>query len=127
MHEATCPHPGFQTCNPNTEIEEAVVRGVKRTKTDDTVSLSRVGKTEWDHISRAFGLMSLKAHQLPSEDTSPSLSSTPPVPSFSWTDANEGSQSDRCVLGIIGSVLEPAHFGNPFAFMFLLRPQWRLS
>ena len=79
------------------EVEAAVTRAMKRVKTDsdaESVSLSDVGKTERGYMSRSRQLI-LKPTDLQPGETLSSDS----TPKFSWTDAYEGSQSDRFVGG----------------------------
>ena len=80
------------------EVEAAVTRAMKRVKTDsdaESVSLSDVGKTEWGYMSRSRQLILKPTDLQPGEI----LSSDSTSPKFSWTDAYEGSQSDRFVGG----------------------------
>jgi len=79
------------------DVEAAVTRAMKRVKTDsdaESVSLSDVGKTEWGYMSRPRQLILKPTDLQPGE-----ILSCDSTPKFSWTDAYEGSQSDRFVGG----------------------------
>jgi hypothetical protein len=79
------------------DVEAAVTRAMKRVKTDsdaESVSLSDVGKTEWGYMSRPRQLILKPTDLQPGE-----ILSSDSTPKFSWTDAYEGSQSDRFVGG----------------------------
>jgi hypothetical protein len=75
-------------------LEEAVVRGLKRAKSDQ-VSISAFNAGHWGRMSQRLGVkMELcPSHQLAVAEEA----EVAPVDAFQWTDAPEPSQGDRCV------------------------------
>jgi hypothetical protein len=72
------------------------MRALKRSKAEEhneSLSLSSMNKTAWQHLSKACGGLRIMPVELPVGDET-SSSSFPP---FSWTEEPEGSQSSRFV------------------------------
>lgn len=75
------------------ELEDAVLRALKKAKSDQ-VSISAFNAAHWGHMSQQSGLRLVLCK--PSELAVQGDAHAAQLGAFSWTDAPEPSQADRC-------------------------------
>jgi len=83
------------------DVELALERALKRSKSEPEVSISAMSEAKWSLLADAAGLQlqPIELHAVGLDS-----SKLPKVPAFSWSDEPEGQQADRYM----------AHLGNIF-------------